>query len=69
MRRRWWPSGIGGPGPETPRPYLFWAWVCWLELTLNHPYWHSRPDYPNWAPLSEKVCDIADWLTHGWAHD
>jgi hypothetical protein len=45
------------------------AWVSWLEITLNHPYWHSRPDCPHWAPLSERVCDLADWLTGGWCHD
>jgi hypothetical protein len=45
--------------------------VAWLDLYLNHPYWHPWEGSPgsHWGPLSENVCGFCDWLTNNWAHE
>ncbi len=42
-----------------------------LENRLNHPHWKQWEDSPvsRWGPVSQKVCDLADWLTGGECHD
>jgi hypothetical protein len=47
----------------------FKAWLKWAENHWNHPYWHYREDYGNWAPLSQRVCNFFDWLLGPDCHD
>lgn len=60
-------------------PSFLWPLVRSLEFRLNHPAWHRyspavmrHAGCLGWsgnAPLSERVCDLADRLTDGWCHD
>lgn len=51
--------------------FRLFRWLCRVESRLNHPYWREFPNHPgtHWGPLSEKMCNVMDWLTGGYCHD